>query len=1052
MFKAFSSRLYSSFFAPIIKRRGAAAGSIGLFLGMLPLVGIRMALIVFVSFVFRLNLFALLLGMGVTLLFPFLHLFSFLTAERLAGQEVPYYSSAYMKWHHLIQWTPSGKMHLAGSLLTGSALAILAFPLFLLLFNLPRVRRAQGKAHVFQDVTGARWGVIRRTGMIGLCVGLLIMGVFGSSLLSVPFLPGLHLDKEEASSRISPIADKLSESSLVQQLKEEDRNNPTYQLDFHKHHKQRPAADSNSLDHEVYGFYVNWDENSKQSLLQYGRDLTTLIPEWYHLKSDFTIDDQTDKELLPLAKGLNLKVQPLLSNYENDRWDTGAVHRLLLSPERQELLIGQLDEKIRASGESGINIDFESLLPGDQDRLTAFIHSLCTVFHAHGLQVTEDVPPDDAAFDYGALAKEADRLIVMMYDEHDESGKPGPIASDPWFGQSLDNLDIPPEKLVVSMASYGYDWLENGTEPADSLTFGDIMEMARQSNMSIYWDDKSGNPYFRYDEDGDSHIVWFLDAASFYNQLKVVRENGFRGVALWRLGSEDPGIWKLLEKPQPAPADLSAIYNPTPVHYTGEGEILRIASTSSNGSRTVRTDKDGDVDDESYDRYPTPFEIKRYGKPKSKQIVLTFDDGPSGRYTSQILDILRKYRIKASFFVVGENAEVHPDLVERIYREGHELGNHTFTHPNVADTSELRTRMELNATQRLVQEITGHSMTFFRPPYVADAEPSTPSELLPILRAQEMGYTMVGELIDPEDWAKPSAAQITQRVMDQLHEGNVILLHDAGGNRSQTVEALPAIIENLKSQGYTFTTLSGLIGKTRADTMPKVSGSDVPLMIYEKAVFNGLFHWNEVLQAIFYSAIAIGMIRVSMLMWLSWRHKRQRSLPVLDDGFQPRVSVVIAAYNEEKVICTTIQSILSSDYGNMEIVVVDDGSSDGTAQAVRERFGGMDTVRLITKPNGGKALAVNLGFLHAQGEIIVAIDADTLIASDAITLLVGHFRDETVAAVSGNVRIGNTDSLLTVWQHIEYVTGFNLERRAFDRLNCITVVPGAIGAWRKICG
>ncbi|MBB6672782.1 DUF2062 domain-containing protein [Cohnella nanjingensis] len=1042
--------LFSSLFAPVTAFRGAAASSLGLFVGMLPLFGIRFILVLALSWLFRFNLGALLLGLAVTALLPFLHLLSFSVGERLAGYDIPFYSMKYLALSHLAQWTPGSRIHLLGSAVAGLTLAAAAFPLFLLLYRLPRHLPHRRRDYVFQDESGRRLSFIRRFGALGLSVAMLILAVFGASIGANPFLPKLALGHARSASRISPVAEKLSENALLQQLREEERLHPTFQLDYRKHHQFKPSPSPAAKSaREVYAFYVNWDENSKQSLVQYGKEINTLLPEWYHLKSDFGLDDQTDPAVIQIAKSQNQKVEPLINNYANDQWDADTLHRLLQSPEQQQKLIGALYDQVAERGESGINIDFEALRSEDQDAYTAFVQSLAGAFHARGLQVTVDVPADDDAFDYGALAKSADRLIVMMYDEHEAQGHPGPVASDNWFEQSLDRLDIPPDKLIVSMGSYGYDWVENSQQQGDALTFGDIMELAQQSRLVVHWDDESGNPYMRYRENGDSHIVWFLDAATAYDELKVVRENGFPGVAVWRLGSEDPTLWRMLGQADPKLDQLSSLSSPNPVHYAGEGEILRIRSASAEGRRTFETDGDGYIADETYETYPKPFEIERYGKPAGKQVVLTFDDGPSGKYTPEILDILRKYGIHAAFFVVGENAEMFPDLIERIYKEGHELGNHTFTHPNVASTSPFRTRLELNATQRLVQEITGHSMTFFRPPYVADAEPSSPSELLPILRGQEMGYTMVGELIDPEDWSRPSTAEIVRRVLSQLSEGNVILLHDAGGNRDQTVEALPIIIERLQREGYTFTTLSALIGQTRKQTMPPVARQDVPLMAYDRAVFNWLHHGNAALQAIFYSAIVIGLFRVAFLFALAWRHKRAYRAIRPDDDYKPLVSVVIAAYNEEQVICKTIASILGSDYPAMEIIVVDDGSKDGTADAVSSAYGGRGDVRLVAKANGGKASAVNLGYLEARGEIVVALDADTLIAGDAISLMVRHFREPRMAAVSGNVRVGNARNLLTIWQHIEYVTGFNLERRAFDRLNCVTVVPGAIGAWRK---
>ncbi|OAO89068.1 hypothetical protein AXX17_ATUG04840 [Arabidopsis thaliana] len=1050
MLRRMFTYVVTALFAPVTALRGAAASSLGLLIGMLPLYGARTATILLLSLVFRLNIFALVLGIGVTLLFPILHFLSFSIGQRLAGFEIPFYSPKYLTLEHLADWTPGGRAHLLGAALAGIALGILAFPTFMLIYNLPRRRKEPRRDYVFQDNGGRRWALLRRFSAVVIVVALCVVALFGISIGQTPLLPSLGLGGGAGHSKIRPIAEKLSENTLIQQLKEEDRKHPNFQLGFRKHRLGKSGqVQATPGTQEVYGFYVNWDENSRRSLQQYGQSITTLIPEWLHLKSDFTLDDQTDSDILQIEKNQNKHVEPLINNYVNDKWDAETVHQLLISPERQQTFIRNLLELVKKNGESGINLDFENIKEEDQDLLTTFVQSVSDTFHANGLEVTEDVPADDEAFDYGALAKAADRLIVMMYDEHEENGKPGPIASDNWFEQSLDNLDIPKDKLIVSVGSYGYDWVENSDTPADNMTYGDLMEMARQSHLVIHWDAQSGNPYVRYTEDGDSHLVWFLDAATLFDQLKVVQENGYRGVAVWRLGSEDPSIWKVLGSPKPSTSDMTTVRSPDPVHYTGQGEVLRIISTAQDGSRAFTTDDDGYISNEHYNSYPVPFEVQRFGKPTGKQVVLTFDDGPSGEYTPKILDILDHYGIKGSFFIVGENAEMHPDLIERMYREGHEIGNHTFTHPNVAQTSAWRTRMELNATQRLIQEITGHGMTFFRPPYVADAEPSTPEEILPILRGQDMGYTMVGELIDPEDWAKPGADEITKRVMDELSSGNVILLHDAGGNRTETIEALPHIIENLKSRGYTFTTLSSLIGKTRDETMPKVSGSEAPLLAYDRAVFTWLLNWNHAIQAFFLTAIGIGMARVLFLFLLASRHKRAYRVADTDSTFKPFVSLVIAAYNEENVIVKTIISILGSDYPAFEILVVDDGSSDLTAQVVRTAFAGDERVRVITKPNGGKASAVNVGFREAKGEFIVALDADTLIAPDAITLLIRHFVDDSVAAVSGNVKVGNRRNLLTIWQHIEYVTGFNLERRAFDRLNCITVVPGAIGAWRK---
>ncbi|HSU80049.1 MAG TPA: polysaccharide deacetylase family protein, partial [Candidatus Angelobacter sp.] len=623
-------------------------------------------------------------------------------------------------------------------------------------------------------------------------------------------------------------------------------------------------------------------------------------------------------------------------------------------------------------------------------------------------------------------------------------------ASTNWVKASLSHSLIPPQEMVLSIGSYGYDWKENTNTPPQPMTFGDILDLGFGTTLKVHWNKAAGNPYLRYKKNGENHVVWFLDAATFYNQMLLAKNSGSEGIAVWRLGSEDPAIWKFINKQkameQPATA-LKTLVSPDHVHYTGAGEILKVVPLSNKGERTIQTDSNGWIQDESYVEFPTSYEVFQYGKPKTKQVVLSFDDGPNPTYTPKILDILDKNHIKGAFFIVGKNAEMHPELIKRMYNEGHEIGSHTFTHPNVASISPFQTRMELNANQRLFEEITGHSMTLFRPPYVADAEPRTRSELLPVLRAQDLGYTMVGELNDSEDWHSTSSQEIVKRVLNQLPQGNVILFHDAGGDRSNTVKALPIIIKELKKRGYTFTTISHLVGKSDNQIMPKVS--DNPYLVYDTAVFKVMQGWHFGLSYLFYSAILLGLLRLALFVFLSRKQVKRSKETYVDPHFTPYVSVVIAAYNEEKVICKTINSILSSDYPAFEVLVIDDGSKDNTATVVQDTYATHPLVRLIKKTNGGKSSAVNIGFKEAKGEIVVALDADTLIAENAISLLSNHFKNEEVAAVSGNVKVGNKGNLLTNWQHIEYVTGFNLERRAFAALNCITVVPGAIGAWRK---
>ncbi len=275
------------------------------------------------------------------------------------------------------------------------------------------------------------------------------------------------------------------------------------------------------------------------------------------------------------------------------------------------------------------------------------------------------------------------------------------MVSQKFFDDELDKLSalLPVSKTVIAFGNYGYDWTI-GSQGASETAFSDVMTAAAETKSPVQWDVSSGNPVFRFTADNQQHEMWFLDAVSALNQVGSVRDDGFRGVALWRLGAEDPGLWKVLQ-PDAWPADtfdtapLSIMLadQSAPRNF-GRGEIIHIAAEPQSGSRTV-TAPATDQDDfsETYKVYPTPFVINHSGATNNKILCLTFDDGPNREFTPQILDILKAHHVPATFFVIGVNAEQMPALIKREYEEGHEIGNHTYTHPNIAVTSALRTEL-----------------------------------------------------------------------------------------------------------------------------------------------------------------------------------------------------------------------------------------------------------------------------------------------------------------------------------------------------------------------
>ncbi|WP_409303456.1 glycosyltransferase [Peribacillus sp. SCS-155] len=894
-------------------------------------------------------------------------------------------------------------------------------------------KKQQDRYFIFQDNSGKRWTKVWIFSLAGFIFLAVVFSVIGVSLFKNPELSPLELEETQ---KLQPVNESISNTV---------KKTAMLVLDKHKEQFKIPKS-------EIYGFHESDDPLSKESFLYNIDNLGVLIPDWYYLESEAVFKKKTEKKLERYAEKNNVKIMPRLQVKEGT--DEVIIHRLLRSPEFQTSMIEKLLQQVKTDRYAGLNIDFVRIREEDKVHFTSFISDLYRSFHKQNLQVTLTVSPYEKGYDYAALSKVTDRMIVQVLDEHSEMTKPGPVASVGWTHRTLSKLSIPQEKLIISLGNMGYDWKVNSGEPAQPATISKIMETAAASNLKTQWDVASRNPYLRYKEGNDEHILWFLDAATSYNQLKIAMEQGIKGVAVQRLGYEDPGLWKFINdtsKMETNVTMLKSVDNPVPVHNEGNGEFIKIKSVAQKGVRSIDLDENGLISYENYEKYPLPFVVKKYGESEAKEVVLSFDDGPNPAVTPKILDILSEKQVPATFFVLGKQAALYPNIIERINREGHEIGSHTFSHANIKTDSARALQAEMNSTQRLIQQITGRSTTLFRPPYTIDAEYEETKDLTPILNVQKMGYTMVGSYIDTRDWETESSKTIVDRALQNLSNGNIILLHDSGGDRSATIEALPKIIDTLRAKGYTFVTTAHLVNKSKAEVMPKVEERSNAYMVFY-SIADKLFIAATKLCLIFFTVgIILGIIRMLFMIFFSAKHRTKQRKKRMNPDFTPAVSVIIPAYNEEKVIEKTIQSILKSDYSNLEIIVVDDGSTDDTAKAVREAINKFEVnkVRLIVKQNGGKSSALNAGVHQSNGEIIIILDADTSIASNAISLLVNHFDNEKVAAVSGNVRIGNIRNLLTLWQHVEYVLGANLEKRSFHELNCITVVPGAIGAWKK---
>jgi len=817
------------------------------------------------------------------------------------------------------------------------------------------------------------------------------------------------------------------------------------------------------------GFEVPWDPSSTASLQRHIGDLDWLVPMWVTVtgpKHQINFLPDRDGRAIIDSSASRPLLLPAVQNFANGQVDPAGTEAMLADPRLRKAFLDRFEAFLLSVHASGAVFDFEELDPVGRANYLRFLLEARRRFAPRKWLVTVAVPVG-ADWNLAAFAAVSDKLFLMAYDEHSDDSAPGPIASQGWWAGNVAAAlrQIPVGKAIVTIGNYSYDWHDGSGEP---LSVEEAWQRASDNDVKPSFDRASGNSSFAYTDDGGKpHTVWLLDAASAYNQLSLLDRAGMHQVALWRLGFEDPSIWSIFGRSVRPPRTIGQLEQlplGTDPDIEGNGEILRITSVPAEGVRHIERSGNGLITNVDFAQLPQPFTVTRTGY-RPGVVALTFDDGPDPRWTPQILSILEDKHVPATFFVVGENALTNRGLLQREVRDGDEIGSHTYTHPNLARVGKTQVLFELNTTQRLVQAFTGRTLKLFRAPFFGDAEPTTTEEIVPVLDAQNRGYISVGLHVDSEDWQRPGVPTIINNVLSRILTApptcdnnsdaqcsrNVVLLHDSGGDRSETVAALPVIIDQLRARGYTFVPVSELAGLSRDQAMPVLSPSDRLAARTDFAVFELLSFTIEGLKILFSVALTLGIARaiaLTALALLSAKREASRPRPPIDP--HTFVTVLIPAFNEERVIDRSVRQVLDSDKVQLEVIVIDDGSKDRTSEIVREHFGDNPRVRLVQLENGGKARALNHGLELAKGELVIALDADTQFEPDTIARLARWLvADEELGAVAGNAKVGNRVNLVTKWQALEYVTAQNLERRALARLGGMTVVPGAVGAWRK---
>ncbi len=775
------------------------------------------------------------------------------------------------------------------------------------------------------------------------------------------------------------------------------------------------------------------------------------------------------------------EIFPLIRNYNitTGMWDP-VIGQVLNNPAARQHLRGELDRFLAANPSyRGISLDFEEVPQTAEAGYQSLMAELYTDFASRNLRLYVNTPTSTDTKMLRFEAAHTDGIVLMNYDEHENTSEPGPIAAQDWFEQNLQRVMkvVPKQRLICAIGNYAYNWTvplpdahgraSQKVMDVESLSVQDAWQQANDSESDLTFAGDELNPHFAYDDEDEHvrHQVWMLDSVSALNEMRAARAMGLQTFAVWALGTEDPSLWNVWERPS-APdiqKSLEKIPPGNDVNSDGEGDILRITGVPHPGSRTIDMDAENQTaTDEHMQAYPQPYTIEYYGYHPNK-VALSFDDGPDPKWTPKVLDILRQRNVHAAFMVIGEDAQNNVGLLRRYVREGHEIGNHTFTHPDVSEIPARQIELELNLTERLFASKLGVKPLYFRPPYSIDQEPDTNDQAAPAYRIQQMGYTIIGDKIDTDDWnerPRKTPQEITWNVMEQLRimktrpqfRGSIILLHDGGGDRSATVAALPLLIDTLRANHYEIVPVSELMGRTTAQVMPALTPHQRWQARVDSVAFTMFAFFSRFVVVVFFLGDVLMSARLVLIgVFALIDRLRHREIPQVPGGFMPRVAVLIPAYNEEKVIVRTIRSVLNSDYEALHAIVIDDGSKDATydiaCEAYRDEIAS-GRLQVLRKANAGKAEALNYAINRLTEDYYVGIDADTVIARDAVSKLVVHFADPQVGAVAGNAKVGNRVNLWTRWQALEYITSQNFERRALDLFNVVTVVPGAIGAWR----
>lgn len=653
--------------------------------------------------------------------------------------------------------------------------------------------------------------------------------------------------------------------------------------------------------------------------------------------------------------------------------------------------------------------------------------------------------PNAQVWDDAALIGLLDRAVVTGFTHGaDVFDAPAPAE---WFAAGMDRIShrIPQEKRIVALGTFGEFW-RGGQARSAQISYTEAMWLASSFDAEISFPTQQRNTRAQFLDDTRrlSHF-WLLDAASFHNQLQSLPND--HSIAIWPIGSEDPAIWSLLKQNRAEQHINQIMREPIVIRDTyiqvGNPDILSGLQHPRGGAREISLDEEGAISNVKYERIPRPPIVEGMTTDTfGSTLVLTFNGMVSEDLRAQLLSTLQDAGVSATVFLSELGALKQSEALAAFADNGHQIGGLMIGSLGHSRLEEINNSFSLQRTQHSLAHLTGRNALLLRGA-VRDLPHMDAQDMATVRELSEQGYVIVGSGISwlgNPDQHDRFLADIRDAALTQ--SAIILTLDLTGSHAPHLVETLPALIDQFKRDGFEFGTLHALAGVDAAQFSPTTTA----VAPWRDTINYGLLHfWYFGLTSVFLTLLCIAVVRSLTYLSLSFA---RRAAPEIDPTFTPGVTILVPAYNEIKVIQRSIESILRSDYPNLEVLVVDDGSSDGTAQAVKQAFAKNPRVRLLEQENGGKWRAGNTAIEHVHTPIFVGVDADTILAKDAISQLVQHFRDEKVGAVAGFVEVGNPNGFLTSCQALEYIVSQAVTRRAFETFNGIFVVPGAIGAWR----